>query len=121
MSHANSATGIASFSIGVPDPGAEIARCEKILDTRASSLADGSARIAMGQADLEMLNPALLQARLGQLACDPAAAQGKGKPRDASMAMVTVRVRDLDAAREGLLRGGFAVGEIGDGTAVAAS
>ncbi len=43
MSHANSATGIASFSIAVPDPAAEIARCEKILDTRGSSLADGSA------------------------------------------------------------------------------
>ena len=119
MSHTNGATGIASFTIAVPDPAAEIARYEKILGSRGSFRDDGSARIAMGQAELELLKPALLRSRLGALACDPADADGKA--RNAYMAMVTVRVRDLDAAREVLRRGGLTFGDIGEGIAVAAS
>ncbi len=119
MSHANGAVGIASFTIAVPDPVEEVARYGKILDTQPSLLADGSARIAMGQAELELLKPELLRERLGALACDPADADGMA--RDAYMAMVTVRVRDLGVAREVLRRGGFAVREIGGSLVVPAS
>lgn len=119
MVHPNGATGIASFAIAVPDPAAEIARYENILGTRASLDAADSARIAIGQTELELLTPALLRSRLGALACDPADAAGN--PRAAYMAMVTIRVRDLDAAREVLRRGGFYVADLGKGFAVPAS
>lgn len=111
MSHANGATGIACFTIAVPDPAAEAARYAKILDTQPSLGSDGGAHIAAGQADLELLTPALLRSQLGSLACDPADADGK--PRDAYMAMVTVRVADLGVARQVLRRGGFKFAEVG--------
>lgn len=119
QSHANGAVGIASFTIAVPDPAAELARYEKILDTKGTVSADGSARIAMGNATLELLTPATLNATLGALACDPADADGRA--REAYMAMVTIRVRDLAAAREVLRRGAFQATQLGNRIVVPAS
>ena len=102
QSHQNSAVGIASFTIAVPEPTAEIAKYERILDRPASIGADGGARIRMGEAELELVTPAALQQMLGGLCC--AASDFDGRKRDAYMAMVTIRVRDLEATRSALRR-----------------
>ena len=119
QSHANGAVSIASFTIAVPDPAAEIARYERILETPAKIGADGSARIRLGHAELELLTPAALQGALGALACDPADAEGT--KRDAYMAMVTIRVRDLAVAQGTLQRGGFSPTQIGERLVIPAS
>ena len=119
QSHDNSALGIASFTIAVPDPTGEITKYERILDTPATIGTDGRARILMGHADLELLTPAALQTAVGSLACD---ANGfDGRKRDAYMAMVTIKVRDLAAARRALQRGGFSVARLREGIAVPAA
>ncbi len=112
LSHANGAAGIASFTIAVPDPAKEIAQYEKILDAAGTIAADGSARISLGTATLELLTPAVLHTTLGALACDPADADGQ--KRDAYMAMVTIRVRDITSAQDVLQRGGFSFEQRGD-------
>ncbi|MSP96345.1 MAG: VOC family protein [Betaproteobacteria bacterium] len=119
QSHANTALGIASFTIAVPDPIAEIARYERILDTRAQIGADGSARIQLGHATLELLTPAALESTLGALACD--AADAEGRARDAYMAMVTIKVRDLAVTQRALRRGGFSPARLGEHIVVPAS
>ena len=119
QSHTNSAIGIACFTIAVPDPGDEIKKYERILDTPATVDPDGGARIGMGHAELELLTPAALEKRLGALACD--AKDFDGRRRDAYMAMVTIRVRDLEATRGALQRGGFSVSQLRDGIAVPAA
>ena len=119
QSHANGALGIRSFTIAVPDPVDEIGKYERILDSKARTGADGSARIRMGEAELELLTPALLRATLGMLACD--AADATGRKRDAYMAMVTVTVRDLELTRRFLREGGFSVTDLGERIAIAAS
>jgi len=119
QSHDNSAVGIASFTIAVPDPAGEAARYERILDTQAKIGADGSARIQLGHAELELLTPATLRTTLGALACD--AADVEGREREAYMAMVTIKVRDLARAQSALQRGGFSIGRLGEGVAVPAS
>lgn len=119
QSHANGAIGIASFGIAVPDPAAEAARYGRILDVQAEIGADGSARIPMGHAMLELMTPAALRSTLGALACD--AADAKGNARDAYMAMVTIKVRDLAAAEGVLKRGGFSAARIGERVIVPAS
>ena len=73
----------------------------------------------MGHAELELLTPAALQATLGTLACD--ANDFDGRMRDAYMAMVTIMVRDLAAARRALQRGGFSAAPLRGGIAVPAA
>ncbi len=119
MAHANGATGIDSFTIAVPDPAAEAAKYERILDTKAVIGADGAARLALGPTKLELTTPRTLQSTLGILACD--AADEKGRKRDAYMAMVTIKVRDLAAAQAVLQRGGFLPVRLGGRIVVAAS
>jgi len=119
QSHHNGALGIARFTIAVPDPISEITKYERILDTPASIGADGSARIRMGHAELELLTPMALQTTLGMLACD--AHDFDGRERDAYMAMVTIKVRDLAATKSALQRGGFSVAALREGIAVAAA
>lgn len=119
QSHANGAIGIASFCIAVPDPAAEAAKYERILDVQAQIGADGSARIPMGHATLELMTPATLDTALGALARDPADANGN--VRDAYMAMVTIRVRDLAAAQSVFERDGFSAARIGRRVIVPAS
>ena len=110
QSHANGAIGIAAFGIAVPDPAAEAAKYERILDAQAMIGADGSTRIPMGHATLELMTPATLRFTFGALACDPADANGK--VRSAYMAMVTIKVRDLSATQGVLERGGFSISRI---------
>lgn len=111
QSHANGAVGISSFTIAVPDPAAEAAKYERILDVRAETGAGGSVRIPMGHASLELMTPATLRSTLGALACD--AADANGDARDAYMAMVTIEVRDPAAAQGVLERGGFSTARVG--------
>lgn len=118
QTHANGAIGIASFTIAVPDPAIEITRYARILDAPATLEADGSARIAIGHAMLELTTPAILRGRLGTLACD--ASDAEGRRREAYMAMVTIKVRDLSVAEEVLRRGGFSVARLDEGIAVPA-
>jgi hypothetical protein len=80
--------------------------------SHANGAADGSARISLGTATLELLTPAVLHTTLGALACDPADADGQ--KRDAYMAMVTIRVRDITSAQDVLQRGGFSFEQRGD-------
>jgi hypothetical protein len=68
---------------------------------------------------LQLLTPAALQTTLGALACD--AADADGQKRDAYMAMVTIRVRDLATTRSVLQRGGFLSTQFGDRLVVPAS
>jgi hypothetical protein len=103
----------------VPNPAQEIARYEKILDTAGTVAANGSARISLGTATLELLTPAILCSALGALACDPADADGHA--RDAYMAMATIKVRDLAAAQRVLQRGGFSFVQSGNRIVVPAS
>lgn len=117
--HRNGALSIASFTIAVADPANEITKYERILDTPANICADGSARIGMGHAELELLTPSSLQSTLGSLACD--ARDFDGRKREAYMAMVSIRVRDLAATQRELHQGGFAVTQLRKGIAVAAS
>ncbi len=119
QSHANGAIGIASFGIAVPDPMAEAAKYERILDTKAKRGEDGIVRIPMGQATLELMTPATLRTTLGALACD--AADANGIARDAYMAMVTIKVRDLATTRRVLERGGFMPAKLGERLVVPAS
>lgn len=119
LSHANGAVGIATFTIAVPDPTAEAARYERILDTKATIGAKGSASLQLGQTTLELMTPATLQSTLGALACN--AADAHGRERDAYMAMVAIKVRDLAAAQEVLRRGGFAPARLGERIVIAAS
>ena len=119
QSHRNSALGIATFTIAVPDPAGEIAKYERILDTRASVGAGGGARIRIGDAELELLTPAALQRTLGTLACD--ANDFDGREREAYMAMVTVKLRDLATEQAALQSGGFSTAQLLDGIVVPAS
>ena len=119
QSHRNGALGIASFTIAVPDPRSEITKYERILDTAATIDPDGSARIRMGHAVIELMRPAALQAKLGALACD--AADYDGREREAYMAMATLRVRDLAVTQRVLQEGGFAVAPLREAIAVPAS
>ena len=111
--------GIASFTIAVPDPAAEAARYERILDTRAKIGTQGSASIQLGETTLELLTPETLRSTLGALACD--AADADGNERDAYMAMVTIKVRDLAATHDVLHRGGFSPARLGERFVIAAS
>lgn len=111
QSHANGATGIASFTIAVPDPASEIARYESVLDARATIRADGSACISLGHARLELVTPCALQASLGILACDPI--DHDGGSRDAYMAMLTIKVRDIAGTRDMLHRSGVSMARLG--------
>jgi hypothetical protein len=119
QAHPNSAAGIASFTIAVSDPAGEIAKYERILEVPATIGRDGGARIQMGHAELELLTPAMLQATLGGLACD--ANDFDGRKRDAYMAMVTVKVRDLATTQRALEHGGFAAARLRAGIAVPAA
>lgn len=119
LTHRNGALGIASFTIAVPDPAAEIVKYESILDRASTAGPDGGARIRMGQAELELLTPAALQARLGTLACD--ANDFDGRKRDAYMAMVSIRVRDLAVAERALQDGGFTTARLHEGIAIPAA
>ena len=112
QSHANGATGIASFTIAVPDPAKEIARFESALDAHATIRGDGSAFISLGHARLELATPCALRASLGTLACD--ATDHNGQPRDAYMAMLTIKVRDIAGTRDTLHRNGISMTQLGD-------
>jgi hypothetical protein len=103
----------------VPDPENEITRYERILDTTAMVGADGSARISVGTATLELLTLAALQSTLGTLACDPSDANGH--KRDAYMAMVTIKVRDPAITQLALQHGGFSFEGRGNRIVVPAS
>ena len=111
--------GIASFTIAVPDPDAEAAKYERILDTKAKIGTEGSASLQLGQTTLELMTPATLRSTLGALACD--AADADGHERDAYMAMVTIKVLDLATAHDLLRRAGFSPARLGERTAIAAA
>jgi glyoxalase-like protein len=119
QTHHNGALGIASFTIATPDPTAEIAKYERILDTPATIGTDGGTRIRMGHTELELLSPAALKTALGALACD--ANDFDGRKRDSYMAMVTIRVRDLAATQRALQHGGFSAARLRAGIAVPAA
>ncbi len=119
LAHRNGALGIASFTIAVPDPAGEIAKYERILDRPAAAGADGGARIRAGQGEIELVTPAALRTMLGTLACDPN--DFDGRKRDAYMAMVTIRVRDLAAAQRALHDGGFSTRQLREGIAIPAA
>lgn len=119
MSHANGAVGIASFTIAVPDPAAEAAKYERILDTKAKIGAEGGASLQLARTTLELMTPTALRSALGALACN--AADADGRERDAYMAMVTIRVRDLAAAHAVLKLGGFSPARLGERLVVPAS
>lgn len=119
QSHANGAVGIASFTIAVPEPAAEAAKYERILDTRAKIGTEGSASLQLGQTTLELMTPATLRSTLGALACD--AADADGNARDAYMAMVTIKVSNPGATQNVLQRGGFSPARLGERIVIAAS
>ncbi len=119
QSHANGAFGISSFTIVVPDPASEITQYERILDTEATIDTDGSAHVALGDARLELVTPLALHAALGALACD--ARDHEGHRRDAYMAMLTIKVRNLAAASDVLRQGGFSTVRLGKRIAIPAS
>ena len=119
QSHDNSAIGISSFTIAVPDPASEITRYEKILDTGAGIAADNTARITLGHAELELVTPPALRTALGTLACD--ANDHEGHAREAYMAMLTIKVRSLATATDVLRRGRFSKARLGKRIAIPAS
>ncbi len=105
QSHRNGALAIARFTIVVPDPMNEIRQYERMLGAPALMSTRHCARIALGPTQLELITAQALAADLGPLACT--ATDGDGRPREAYMAMLTIKVRDLKHAEDVVRSGGF--------------
>ncbi len=119
MVHPNGACGLARFTVVVADPLAEARRYAAITGTAPVDTTRGSVEVPLHRATIELLTHGALRARLGDLAPDARATDGK--PRDAYMAMLTFRTRSVDAARWLLARAGVGVSDLADGTIAVAA
>lgn len=116
MEHANGAVAIRGFTIVVRDPLDEVARYERILGGAASSRTSTRSSILLGHATLELLTADALSASIGD--CMPDAREPGGSVRDAYMAMVTIRVRNLARLAGVLQSGRFRINRTDDRTIV---
>jgi Glyoxalase-like domain len=105
QSHRNGATAIVRFTVVVPDPTKEIIQYETMLGATARSSTRRRACIALGHAQLELVTAAALIEDLGSHAAD--GVDHEGRPRNAYMAMLTIKVRDLHHTASILRAGGF--------------
>jgi Glyoxalase-like domain len=104
QSHRNGATAITQFTIVVTDPMKEIRQYERMQGMAAIMSSPVRAYIALGHAQLELITAAALADELGPLA---GAAQD-GRPHEAYMAMLTIKVHDLNHTERVVREGGFA-------------
>jgi len=116
MEHANGAMAITGFAIVVPDPLAEAAHYERILGCASTVRSSARSTIALGQATLTLLTAATLSASIGDGI--PDARDASGAVREAYMAMVTIRVRNLARVAGVLQSGGFRINRTDEHTIV---
>lgn len=101
QAHPNGALAIARVLISVRDPGRQAALFRRAFGAVAVPDGDGRLRLPCGQAEVEVAPHDLVRAELGDRAPDPA---GRGD----HLALVALRVRDLDATATLLHRAGIA-------------
>lgn len=98
--HPNGTTGIQAFVIAAADPAASVRPFVQALGDQALSPVEGGLRLATGRSDVLFLTPQQIDVHLhGQAARD----LGPGD----RYAGLTLRTRDLAAARAALARGGI--------------
>ncbi len=104
--HANSALGLASFSIVVPAPAEESRRYAQLLGCEARAQDDGAMALTLGDFRLLLCTLESYRARYGALGCSASRASTReaASQRPAFMGALSIRTGSLQAALDCLAR-----------------